>query len=90
MGQKLESNKVYLPSWPLFTRFFQRGLLYAGHKVTVKHGQFVFPLHYLELDFYVGVLVAAYYLIVVYHSIYFHGISPEETETARRYNLSWK
>lgn len=56
----------------------------------MKHGQFFFPLQ-LELEFCADVLVEAYYLIIMYHSIHFHGfaaIPPAETDIVAHYNLS--
>lgn len=54
-------------------------------RVTVKHGHFLPPLHYLEEDFCADVLVEAYYLIVMYGSA---DIPPAETDTVVHSNLS--
>lgn len=57
----------------------------------MKHGQLFFPLHYMELEFCADVRVEADYLIVMYHSIHFHGfaaIPPAETDIVAHYNLS--
>lgn len=45
----------------------------------------------MELEFCADVRVEAYYLIVMYHSIHFHGfaaIPPAETDIVAHYNLS--